>query len=237
MAFIASATYSEAWCGTEDRSAAVCIRNWVNAAGNLFTFVIAAIAAAIAYGASHREVNLPRLESHREVIIKLAKLYAQIETTSEAVNANLVLVQEALREDKKLLAVIAVKKVTDLMFELERDVGGLEEYSDKLLFSSDAQLQFEKVQLFGRIVTSSSGTINKINSLLTTVRGQEWSHEDQDQIGFLAWYMSRSIGQIDHFIEDSGRFSKLVQESHRKSIELVDDYRRQIDRLSRGVFL
>ncbi|KAB1071522.1 hypothetical protein [Methylobacterium planeticum] len=59
------------WCDKNDRSGVVCVRNWLNAVGNLGALIIAGGAAAAAYGqytAAKQQPELAQLPSIEAVI-------------------------------------------------------------------------------------------------------------------------------------------------------------------------
>ncbi len=64
-------------CTTEEKEFAVCLRNWINAAGNIFAFVAAATAAYFAFrqaGEARRQANvarLPNVESQLKILYQL----------------------------------------------------------------------------------------------------------------------------------------------------------------------
>jgi hypothetical protein len=68
-------TDAAAWCDADDRSVAVCLRNWAGAGGSLVAVVIAGLAASFTYGqlkTASRQADLATLEplEHRIAVAK-----------------------------------------------------------------------------------------------------------------------------------------------------------------------
>ena len=70
-------TDAAAWCYVDDRSLAVCLRNWAGAGGSLVAVVIAGLAASFTYGqlkTASRQADLATLEPLERRITVAKKL-------------------------------------------------------------------------------------------------------------------------------------------------------------------
>jgi hypothetical protein len=140
---IAHISDAQAWCSAEDKSVAVCLREWASASGNILAVIVALLAAWIAYRqfrTSARQAELPLIERRIEITRNVRAICSSVGANMFTITSHIPLFGRAISEGAVFSMFNVCLKMLNAYYELGKNADELDKLKRSNIMDFDLGL-------------------------------------------------------------------------------------------------